>query len=415
MLATLAWSSALAPPQRARSSRRRRTPSFATRLQQARTVAASLELLVSAGDPASAVAALERCAALAPRADEAAGASLRGDARLVSALGDLASAPLLPDQSATILWSLGMIWSPSDDTVPSVAPVASRVAGALAPDAVVLAPHTAATAVWGCDTLGLPPPRPLAARAALAPFQLHVSAVAQTLDALGRGVRRGGGQDEGRREAGALAALVAEIDLRREIISSGSAEPSAQAIREDRATAWLSESGIPFAYAGKEMAAEAAPLQPAVRAIRDAVSDTIGRHYCSVLVNHYADESSGMRFHADPGQGESGGWGYSTSVVSVGATRQFVFRGIDDAAKRATFRLRHGDVMHMFADCQQAWQHSVVRERPGRGLITQHGGDGDGTAEVSSDHSGSARISLVFKRSLAHERERERFEPPDPS
>ena len=103
-----------------------------------------------------------------------------------------------------------------------------------------------------------------------------------------------------------------------------------------------------------------------------------------------------------------------TSVVSVGATRQFVFRGIDDAAKRATFRLRHGDVMHMFGDCQKAWQHSVVRARPGRGLITQHGGDGDGTAEASSDHSESARISLVFKRSLAHERERERIEPPDP-
>ena len=43
--------------------------------------------------------------------------------------------------------------------------------------------------------------------------------------------------------------------------------------------------------------------------VRDAVHEVLGRHYCSVLVNYYPGGGSGMRFHADPGQGEVRGWG----------------------------------------------------------------------------------------------------------
>ena len=51
----------------------------------------------------------------------------------------------------------------------------------------------------------------------------------------------------------------------------------------------------------------------------------------------------------------------------MGATRLFVFRRADDPSVRATFAVRHGDVLHMHADCQEHWQHSVVREQPGSG------------------------------------------------
>ena len=42
--------------------------------------------------------------------------------------------------------------------------------------------------------------------------------------------------------------------------------------------------------------------------VRGAVHEVLGRHYCSVLVNYYPGGGSGMRFHADPGQGEVRGW-----------------------------------------------------------------------------------------------------------
>lgn len=43
-------------------------------------------------------------------------------------------------------------------------------------------------------------------------------------------------------------------------------------------------------------------LTPSIAAVRDSVSASLSRHFCSVLVNHYPDETSGMRFHSDPGQ-----------------------------------------------------------------------------------------------------------------
>ena len=43
-------------------------------------------------------------------------------------------------------------------------------------------------------------------------------------------------------------------------------------------------------------------LTPAIASVRNAVGAKLSRHYCSVLVNHYMDAGSGMRFHADPGQ-----------------------------------------------------------------------------------------------------------------
>ena len=103
-----------------------------------------------------------------------------------------------------------------------------------------------------------------------------------------------------------------------------------------------------------------------------------------------------------------------------------------------TLQVRHGDVLHMFGDCQQRWQHSVVREKPGGGRASGGGGDGSsgdaagsGSSSSNRGSSGSrgahggvdvgvgrmtsgARISLVFKRSLANERRLHPTESPDP-
>ena len=70
---------------------------------------------------------------------------------------------------------------------------------------------------------------------------------------------------------------------------------------EDRDTCWFSDDSVPFEYSGKVMA-PASGLSGGIAAVRDAVHDAIGRSYDSVLVNHYPDGGSGMRFHADPGQ-----------------------------------------------------------------------------------------------------------------
>jgi len=109
----------------------------------------------------------------------------------------------------------------------------------------------------------------------------------------------------------------------------------------------------------------------------------LGEKYDSVLVNVYRDARVGMRFHSDPGQGTD--WSTDTAVVSLGDTRSFVFRSKDaphDSRQRFEFFVRHGDVVHMFADCQQRYQHAVRSEkRADQAFI---------------------RASLVFKQSLPH-------------
>ena len=91
----------------------------------------------------------------------------------------------------------------------------------------------------------------------------------------------------------------------------------------------------------------------------------------------------------------------------MGATRLFVFRRADDPSVRATFAVRHGDVLHMHADCQEHWQHSVVREQPGSG-----GGARGSAPPRDAPLADAARVSFVFKRRWAAETLLPPAEPP---
>jgi alkylated DNA repair dioxygenase AlkB len=87
-----------------------------------------------------------------------------------------------------------------------------------------------------------------------------------------------------------------------------------------------------------------------------------------------------MRFHSDPGQGEF--WCEDTAVVSVGDTRQFIMRRIDNHACRHVFYVSSGDCVRMFGDCQQQWQHCIKVE--------------------DSKVQAGGRVSFVFKQSMQH-------------
>eukprot|EP00879_Flechtneria_rotunda_P011597 GHRR01012114.1.p2 GENE.GHRR01012114.1~~GHRR01012114.1.p2 ORF type:complete len:150 (-),score=9.91 GHRR01012114.1:673-1122(-) len=69
--------------------------------------------------------------------------------------------------------------------------------------------------------------------------------------------------------------------------------------------------------------------------VRDMLLQVTGESYDSVLINYYPDGKCGMRFHTDPLYGK---WTSHTSVASLGSTRRFVFRKIDDHSVRWTYR-----------------------------------------------------------------------------
>lgn len=165
--------------------------------------------------------------------------------------------------------------------------------------------------------------------------------------------------------------LLEEVDFRVDEIQT----QSNRFVLERRQTAWQGDHGVsPFEYSGKSMPRD--DWSPLVRGVRNDVYVQTGIYYDCCLLNHYPDGSSGMRYHSDPDQGTL--WGYDTAVVSVGATRRFCFRPIDSDSSSSvkansqssrptgsppvhSFYVLHGDVAHMFHDCQARFQHTVKK------------------------------------------------------
>mmetsp|Transcript_47365 Transcript_47365/g.69256 ORF Transcript_47365/g.69256 Transcript_47365/m.69256 type:complete len:247 (-) Transcript_47365:118-858(-) len=167
-------------------------------------------------------------------------------------------------------------------------------------------------------------------------------------------------------------------------------------VQERRRTCWQAdEPGITFAYSGKAMPAD--PWTPRVQALRDKLQELTGVRYEGVLINHYPDGRCGMKYHADPDQGTI--WDYETAVVSVGDTRQFVFRKTENHEFRHIFYVSSGDCVLMYGDCQKNYQHCVKEEdrwqyqRP-----LEEGGEG---SKSNIDH----RLSFVFKKVICGHRQ----------
>lgn len=147
-----------------------------------------------------------------------------------------------------------------------------------------------------------------------------------------------------------------EVDFRVETIRTA----SQKVVPERRQTAWQGDETVgPFLYSGKAMPRQ--DWSPTVRAVRDALHSKTGQYYDCCLLNLYPDGGSGMRYHVDPDQGTL--WNFDTAVVSVGATRRFAFRAIDqrDHQPPHNFVVMDGDVTHMYGDCQERFQHTVKK------------------------------------------------------
>ncbi len=150
----------------------------------------------------------------------------------------------------------------------------------------------------------------------------------------------------------------------------------------------MADDGIGgLAYSGKIMSP--VPFAGCVARVRDAIEAATGVYYDCCLINWYQDGECACKFHSDPDHGKV--WARDTVVVSVGETRRFNLRAIPDSSvstvldkdqeqEHHSFHLYDGDVFYMFGDCQDAYQHAVLRS--------------EGPTNTSP------RASIVFKKSL---------------
>lgn len=182
-------------------------------------------------------------------------------------------------------------------------------------------------------------------------------------------------------------------------------------VLERRGTAWVAEEGIgALAYSGKLMSPSMIP--PLVRRIMEEVERAIdtpqmGFFDCA-LCNYYPEGEAACKFHFDPEHGTM--WERLNCVVSVGDSRRFAFRpipdqtswsewdsqrvsqdladAIDSGNAPAVIRLFPGDIVSMFANCNDRFHHAVYPE----------------SESISSERGAKdlRRISLVLKRAIAN-------------
>ena len=83
-----------------------------------------------------------------------------------------------------------------------------------------------------------------------------------------------------------------------------------------------------------------------------------GQRFDCALLNLYPSGGLACAYHTDPDLGRL--WARDSVIVSVGETRPFAFREIGDQERDAAwFRVRGGDCVWMFADCNDAYEHCV--------------------------------------------------------
>jgi len=154
-------------------------------------------------------------------------------------------------------------------------------------------------------------------------------------------------------------------------------------VSERRETCWMAEPGIGgLSYSGKIMSPS--PFVDCITKVRDAIDAATGIYYDCCLINYYADGECACRYHSDPEHGSY--WAYDTVVVSIGETRRFNLRAIDSASDQGesephSYHLFSGDVFYMFGDCQDTFQHAVLKSE-------------------NAATNNAPRASIVFKKAL---------------
>lgn len=123
-----------------------------------------------------------------------------------------------------------------------------------------------------------------------------------------------------------------------------------------RLTAWQGEPGAVYIYSG--IRNEPLPWSPTVRSLKNAIEETTGARFNSVLLNRYRSGNDSMGWHADR-ERELGATPVIASV-SVGATRRFDFRHNQTGAIRS-FHLTNGSLLVMRGSMQAQWKHRVPK------------------------------------------------------
>ena len=126
-----------------------------------------------------------------------------------------------------------------------------------------------------------------------------------------------------------------------------------------RLESWVADEGLDYTYSGIHHDPD--PWSEELLTLRDLVSEHAGASFNSVLCNLYRDGTDGVDWHADD-ESEFGPMPVIGSL-SLGATRRFDMRRVDDHAEKIELDLHHGDLVIMRGTTQALWKHRVPKTK----------------------------------------------------
>ena len=169
-----------------------------------------------------------------------------------------------------------------------------------------------------------------------------------------------------------LEALKTEADWHRPAM-----QMYGKTVHTRRQVAWHADEGYVYKYSGQEHVWRG--WTPAMTELRDAVETRMGTVFNGVLLNMYDDGSEYVSAHSDDEDDLEEG--SPIVCVSVGATRDFVFRMrefADPEKTKFSMPLGNGDLVIMQGITQRVATHTI----PKRASVTE------------------PRISLTFRKMI---------------
>lgn len=130
-------------------------------------------------------------------------------------------------------------------------------------------------------------------------------------------------------------------------------------VRVPRLEAWIADEGLDYTYSGIHHDPD--PWIDELIELRELSSAHAGVTFNSVLCNLYRDGNDGVDWHADD-EPEFGQLPVIASL-SLGATRRFDLRRVDDHSVKVELDLHHGDLVIMRGTTQLLWRHRVPKTK----------------------------------------------------
>ncbi len=128
-------------------------------------------------------------------------------------------------------------------------------------------------------------------------------------------------------------------------------------VKEPRSVAFLGDTGVSYTYSKQNL--EAKNWTPQLLRLKNKINKEFNLDVNSVLINSYENGEQYMGWHCD--NEKELGKSPSICSISLGASRDFLFRDKSDHTKKVKVVLENGDLLLMEGKTQEFWDHALPK------------------------------------------------------